>query len=292
MSRECKCMFCGKIFVFKNEKEAQAHMENCVGLAAQLNNPQHTFDVPPVPPETPEKPFEPLTLMSSCSSKVLVLGGYTILEKVRERVEECKGKSGKEPYHNRSSFGSSPVNMGLLSSLSVAQPNRGLALATTARFRSTLTTLPPPDPTSDKISIKISSSQFHTSYSYSYDINTKALALDSCKAVQEGEVRAGWNKATDRRTESIPRSTQYPQSKLTTLVLIASHPALPAYEPLPLVPRLLHRIPLQQVHPLLPSNDVELLHPLNPRHPRHLPLWRRSVLHRRPLVGNLCGSHR
>ncbi|GMI44939.1 hypothetical protein TrCOL_g8713 [Triparma columacea] len=113
-------------------------LEVCLGLEANLGQQQHTFEfngneqgetnkaspptstsgVLPTPP-----PFKSLT--SSCSSKVLMLGGYTILR----------------------------------------SPNPGVSLATSARFRSTFSVPPQlPADEGDTITLTVESSQFHTVY--------------------------------------------------------------------------------------------------------------------------------
>eukprot|EP00520_Triparma_pacifica_P001969 CAMPEP_0118644588 /NCGR_PEP_ID=MMETSP0785-20121206/7027_1 /TAXON_ID=91992 /ORGANISM="Bolidomonas pacifica, Strain CCMP 1866" /LENGTH=291 /DNA_ID=CAMNT_0006536373 /DNA_START=64 /DNA_END=936 /DNA_ORIENTATION=+ len=177
-ARECKCMFCHGVYVFRTESEAQSHMSVCPGLAAQLGKDQHVFDVVPSGTSTADGHIDghidghhdqlhdqqhdqlhdqddneigrkEVKISSSCSSKVLILGGYTILQK----------------------------------------PNKGVSLATTARFTCNLTAKPwkeGEENDKDGISVTVESRQFHTSYVYSYSTSTRNLTLLSFTDVENG----------------------------------------------------------------------------------------------------------
>ncbi|GMI48297.1 hypothetical protein TrCOL_g6699 [Triparma columacea] len=74
-------------------------------------------------------------------------------------------------------------------------PNPGVSLATSARFRSTLTLSPlsPPNPPSDDegdtITLTVESSQFHTVYTYLYTCSTSSLTLTESSTVPTGLVK-------------------------------------------------------------------------------------------------------
>lgn len=194
-ARECKCMFCHRVYIFRSESEAQSHMSVCPGLARQLGKEQHTFDVRgggvnyednegdgdyDKDGDDDEGGRKEVKISSSCSSKVLILGGYTIL----------------------------------------AKPNRGVSLATTARFTCHLTATPFQDGEEGDdgcVSVTVKSRQFHTSYVYSYSTSTRNLTLLSLSDVENGELNNSDPNLFESQDDFTKRySNKYVHSSLST----------------------------------------------------------------------------